>query len=72
MRVLQTTGSTAENWVPRLCTHRGEPYAILSHRWFEDANHEVLFADIQEIDRGDVDILEGSDVYVVKNAQYAN
>jgi len=71
MRVLKTAGSRQEDWIPRLCTHRGERYAILSHRWFEDANHEILYADIQEIDQSVIGTLEDSRVNVVKNAQYA-
>jgi hypothetical protein len=72
MKVLKTEGSKQEDWVPRLCTHRGQPYAILSHRWFEDANHEILFADIQEIDQTVIGTLEDPYVNVVKNAQYAD
>ena len=67
MRVLRTEGSNQENWIPRICTHRGQPYAILSHRWFEDANHEVLFGDIEEIDRTIIDATH----YPIRNAQYA-
>ena len=69
MRVLRTKDSQRIDWIPRLCTHRGQPYAILSHRWFRDANHEVLFGDIEEIDRSIVNGLEHP--YIVKNPQYA-
>ena len=70
MRVLRTEGSERKDWIPRLCTYRGQPYAILSHRWLEDANHEVLFADVQEIDRSIINGLEH--LHVVKNSRYAD
>lgn len=70
MRVLRTEGSGDESWTPRICTHAGQPYAILSHRWADNPNHEVLFADIEE-----VDVLyfgKGDEEYqtIVKNTQY--
>ena len=71
MRVLKTAGSRQDDWIPRLCTHRGQPYAILSHRWFGGPNHEILYADIQEIDQSVTGTLEDSRVNVVNNAQYA-
>lgn len=71
MRVLRTKGSESPDWVPQLCTHRGQPYAILSHRWFEDANHEVLFTDIEQIDQIVISTQDGSDVSIIKNPQYA-
>lgn len=51
MKVVITEGSFSEDWVPQLCTHHRQPYAILSHRWLEDANDVVLFTDIEEINR---------------------
>lgn len=64
MRLILTDGSDKADWKPRLRTRRGEePYAILSHRWHEDPNCEVLFGDIAEIDAS----VTGS----VKNSQYA-
>jgi hypothetical protein len=71
MRVLKPAGSMQEDWIPRRCTHRGQPYAVLSHRWFEDADHEILYADIQEINQSFIGTLEDSRVNVVKTAQYA-
>ena len=65
MRVLTTEGSERKDWIPGLCTHRGQPYAILSHRWHEDANHEVLSEDIQEIDHTIINTLEHP--HAVKN-----
>ncbi len=70
MRVLRTEGSERTDWIPRLCTYRGQPYAILSHRWFEDANHEVLFAGIEEIDRSIINGLEHP--HIVKNPRYVD
>lgn len=70
MRVLRTEGSDGENWTPRLCTHRGQPYAILSHRWTDDPNQEVLFADIEEVD--ELRFGEGQNEYhnIIRNTQY--
>lgn len=63
MRLILTAGSDEPDWIPRLHTRRGEePYAILSHRWHEDPNCEVLFADIEDIDE--------SITGLVKNSQY--
>lgn len=70
MTVIRTEGSNKEEWVPRLCTHCGQPYAILSHRWLTDPNEEVLFADIQETDRSDSLTNAVDQVKVVTNAHY--
>lgn len=70
MRVVRTEGSDRADWVPRLCDHRGQPYAILSHRWLQDPNHEVVFADIEEI--GETVYKKASNAFTVpiKNPQY--
>lgn len=70
MRVVRTIGSDRGDWIPRLCTHKGQPYAILSHRWLEDANHEVLFADIEEIDEVISTTTSATHVGTIRNAQY--
>ncbi|KAJ9651501.1 hypothetical protein H2198_009229 [Neophaeococcomyces mojaviensis] len=73
MRVLKTRGSDKDGWVPQLCDHQGQPYAILSHRWLSRPHHEVLFTDIEVIDNGEdqnTTIDTEVDVDVVKNAQY--
>lgn len=63
MRLILTKGSDEVGWVPRLRTRRGhEPYAILSHRWHNDPNSELLFADLEDIDES------GSGT--IKNLQY--
>jgi len=59
MRLLKTEGSHFAEWQPQLVDFRGEDYAILSHRWLENANDEVLFADIQMIDDGGNDPTTG-------------
>lgn len=66
MRVIKTEGSDEEDWTICLRTHHSQPYAILSHRWSEDPNHEILFADINEID----EYTTKESVTIVKNAQY--
>lgn len=64
MRLILTRDSDKAGWVPRLRTSRENTrYAILSHRWFDDPNSEVLFADLSEIDE--------SAIGPVKNSQYA-
>lgn len=70
MRVIKTRGSDQDGWTPRLCTHRDQPYAILSHRWSNDPNHEVLFSDIEEIDTTVDARSTESEVTVIKNSQY--
>ena len=59
MRLLKTEGSQSPGWQPQLVDFRGEDYAILSHRWLENANDEVLFADIEIIDDGGKDPATG-------------
>lgn len=71
MRLLRTHGSDRDDWVPKLCTYRGQEYAILSHRWLEDPNQEVVFADIEEIDRTIASKSNRSEELVVKNAYFA-
>lgn len=53
MRLLRTHGSQKEDWLPVLCESRGQIYAILSHCWLPNPNHEVLFRDIETIDDRD-------------------
>lgn len=70
MRVLLTEGSDKEDWTPRLSTHKGQPYAILSHRWADDPNHEVLFADIEEVDQVQYGQTPDENSRIIKNIQY--
>lgn len=67
MRVIKTVGSDRDNWLPCLRTHQGQPYAILSHRWTPNPNHEILFADVDEIDEFEI----ASSTTIVKNALYS-
>lgn len=70
MRVLLTEGSDEEGWTPRLRTYSHQPYAILSHRWADDPNHEILYADIEELD--ELRFGQGADEYrtIIQNTQY--
>lgn len=70
MRVIKTKGSDQEDWIPRLCTHNGEPYAILSHRWLDHADNEVLFANIEEVNRVSNTPASITQETVINNQQY--
>ena len=52
MRLLKTEGSEGNGWKPQLVESRGEKYAILSHRPFENRYEEVLYCDIEIVDDG--------------------